>query len=35
MTLPTQPTDPRVRQTPKPKQITGEKTLPYKKCPDG
>jgi len=32
MTLPTQPPDPGVPQTPKPQQITGEKTLPYKKC---
>jgi len=32
MTPPTQPTDPGVTQAPKPKQITGEKTLPYKKC---
>jgi len=27
MTLPTQPSDPGLPQTPKPKQITGEKTL--------
>jgi len=27
--------DPRVPQTPKPKQITGEKTLCNVKCPDG
>jgi len=32
MTLPTQPPDIRVPQAPKPKQITGEKTLLYKKC---
>jgi len=30
-----QSTDPAVPQTPKLKKITGEKTLPYKKCPDG
>jgi len=35
MTPKTWPPDPRVPQTPKPKQITGEKTLLYKKCPDG
>jgi len=35
MTLPTQPIDRGVTQTPKPKQIAGEKTLLYKKCPDG
>jgi len=35
MTLPTQPPDPWAPQTPKPKQITGGKTLLYKKCPDG
>jgi len=31
MTLPTRYPDPRVPQTPKPIQITGEKTLLYKK----
>jgi len=35
ITLPTQTPDPGIPQTPKPKQITGEKTLLYKKCPDG
>jgi len=35
MILPTQPPDLGVPQTPKPKQITGEKTLLDKKCPDG
>jgi len=35
MTLPTKPPDPEVPQTPKPKQITGEKTFLYKKCPEG
>jgi len=30
--LPTQPPDPGVPQTPKPKQITGEKTFLHKKC---
>jgi len=34
MTPPTRPPDPGVTQTPKPKQITGEKTLLYKKSPD-
>jgi len=31
----TQPPDPGVPQTPKPKQIIGQKTLLCKKCPDG
>jgi len=35
MTPPTRPPDLRVPQTPKPKQIAGEKTLLYKKYPDG
>jgi len=35
MFLPTKLPDLRVPQTPKPKQSTGEKTLLYKKCPDG
>jgi len=35
MTPPTQPLDPRVPQTPKPKRVTGEKTLCNVKCPDG
>jgi len=35
MTTPTQPLDPGVPQTPKPKWITGEKTLCNVKCPDG
>jgi len=35
MTLPTQTPDPRVPQTTKPKQITGEKTLLYNKFPNG
>jgi len=34
MTPPTIPSYPRVTQTPKPKQITGDKTLFYKKCTD-
>jgi len=34
-TPPTCPPDPVLPQTPKPKQITGEKTMLYKKCPDG
>jgi len=33
MTPPTQP--PTIPQTPKPEQIAGEKTLLFKKCPDG
>jgi len=32
MTLSAQPPDPGVTQTPKPKQIPGEKTLLFKKC---
>jgi len=32
-TLPTQPTDLGVSQTPKPEQINGEKTPSHKKCP--
>jgi len=35
MTPPTRPPDPGVPQTPKPQQVTGEKTLCNKKCPDG
>jgi len=35
MTPPTQPLDPRVPQTLKPKWVTGEKTLCNLKCPDG
>jgi len=35
MTPPTQPLDLGVPQTPKPKQVTGEKTLCKVKCPDG
>jgi len=35
MTPPTLTPDLWVPQTPKPQQITGEKTLLYKKCPDG
>jgi len=35
MTTPTRPPDPGVPQTPKPKWITGEKTLCSIKCPDG
>jgi len=35
MTPPTRPLDPGVPQTPKPKQVTGEKTLCNVKCPDG
>jgi len=35
MTPSTQPLDPRLPQTPKPKQVTGEKTLCNVKCPDG
>jgi len=35
LTLPTQPPDPGVPQALEPKQITEEKTLLYKKCPDG
>jgi len=34
MTPPAQLPDSGIPQTPKPKQIIGEKTLPYKKCPD-
>jgi len=34
MTAPTRTPDPGIPQTPKPKQITGEKTLLYKKCAD-
>jgi len=34
MAPPTQPLDPRVPQTPKPKWVTGEKTLCNVKCPD-
>jgi len=33
-TLPNRTPDPGIPQTPKPKQITKEKTLLYKKCPD-
>jgi len=35
MTPQTLPLDSGVSQTPKPKWVTGEKTLLYKKCPDG
>jgi len=35
MTLQTRPLDPRVPQIPKPKWVTGEKTLCNVKCPDG
>jgi len=35
MTPPTRPPDPGVPQTPKPKWVTGEKTLCNVKCPDG
>jgi len=35
MTPQTQPLDPGVPQTPKPKWVTGEKTLCMVKCPDG
>jgi len=35
LTLPTRLPHPRALQTPKPKQIIGEKTLLYKKYPDG
>jgi len=35
MTTPTQPVDPSVPQTLKPKWVTGEKTLCNIKCPDG
>jgi len=35
MNLTTRPPDPGVPQTPKPKEITGEKTLCNVKCSDG
>jgi len=35
MDPPIRPLDPRVPQTPKPKCVTGEKTLSNVKCPDG
>jgi len=35
MTPQTRPLDPRVPQTPKPKRVTGEKTLCNVKCSDG